>query len=89
MVFEVCYQAVAKHMAPGECMFMAYMRTINVHHLLLGDIRPSVRPEHMGLVEAVASALEADVVVPYVGHACLRRPNEEDMFLERLQFSSL
>jgi hypothetical protein len=55
----------------------------------LGDIRCSVRPKHTGLVDSVASALWSDFVVPYVEDARLRRPNEEDMFLARLQLSSV
>ena len=83
--------ACAIHATFGFCDFMRcelrYERPKELIRTLfaqsLGDIRRSVRPEHMGLVDAVASALWSDFVVPYVGHARLRRPNEEDMFLER------
>jgi hypothetical protein len=54
-----------------------------------GDIHGSVRPQHLGLVEAVASAPESDFMAPFVDRVCFRPPRLEDVFPERLQFPSL
>ena len=71
-----------RHERPRE-----HIRTLFAQSL--DGIRRSVRLEHIGLVDAVASALWSDFVVPYVGCTYLHRPNEEDMFLGRLQNSPL
>ena len=55
----------------------------------LSDIRRSVRGQHREMVDAVASALWSEFVIPYLGSARLQVPNEEDMFLQRLQSSTL
>ena len=47
----------------------------------------SVRLEYIERVDAIASTLSSDFVVPYVGCTDLHRPNDEDMFLGRLQSS--
>ena len=55
----------------------------------LESIRGRVRPTKSELVDAVASSLWADFVVPYVGDDFHGPPSEEGMFLERLQSSPL
>ena len=55
----------------------------------LDTIRSKVRPSHIHLVDTVVSSLWTDFVVPYVDDAKRRRPNEEDMFLQKLKSSPL
>ena len=60
---------------------------------LLGEqadvIKSRVRTSKLGLLDTVLSALWTELVVPYATRDPQSRPNEEAMFLDRLEKSSL